>query len=198
MTESALAVELQAQVNKQTATELTLAYELRNSTGSRIFVFDHLLYFDAKGATRRADTGAYVFQDGGGVARVVRGFIAPPMFMSVARRPPIVASAINPGWASAGVIKLALPLAEANAYFPPQVCDPASARPITRLRVQIGWVEEREGVKTGPFEIDHKSLVRLIGGWGSPLQRTAQIDVLVTGIRLCPYVGQFDRPQLQH
>ncbi|NEX22403.1 hypothetical protein G3480_19175 [Thiorhodococcus mannitoliphagus] len=197
MTDNALAVELRAQVNKQTATELTLAYELRNTTDTRIFVFDHLLYFDAKGATRRADTGAYVFADRDGVVRVLRGFIAPPMFMSVARRPPIVASAVNPGWASAGVVKLPLPLIEMNAYFPAEACDPASARPVSRLRIQVGWVEEREGTKTGPFEIDHKSLVRLIGGWGSPLQRTAQTEIEVTGVRLCPYAGRFDRPQLQ-
>lgn len=197
MIQSALAVELRAQVNKQTATELTLAYELRNTTAARIFVFDHLLYFDSKGATRRADTGAYVFDDGDGVVRVVRGFIAPPMYMSVARRPPIVASGVNPGWASAGVIKLALPLAERNPYFPPQPCDPSAARPVSRLRLQVGWVEEREGMKTGPYEIDHKSLVRLIGGWGSPLQRTAQTEIAVTGLTLCPHAGQFDRPPLQ-
>lgn len=197
MTDNAFAVELRAQVNKQTATELTLAYELRNTTDARIFVFDHLLYFDAKGQTRRADTGAYVFSDGDGVARIVRGFIAPPMFMSVARRPPIVASAVNPGWASAGVIKLPLPLAEAGPYFPAQPCDAASALPVTRLRVQVGWVEEREGTKTGPFEIDRKSLVRLTGGWGSPLQRTAQTELQVTGVKLCLYAGRFDRAQLQ-
>ena len=197
MTEKAIGVELRLDLLDQQADEITLRYELLNLTDGRIFVFDQILYFDAKGATRLTETGAHVFDDGDGTARIVRGFVATPMFMSVARRPPIVASSVEPGWESSGVIKLPLPLSEANPYFPPQVCDPKLAQPVTRLRVQVGWVEERDGMKIGTVEIDDKALIRLSGGWGSPLQRVAQEEIAVRGVTLCRYSGRFHRPQLQ-
>ncbi len=197
MTENARGVELDVQVQAQKDTEIRLAYELRNTTRARIFVFDHILYFDSKGAISLSNTGSYVFFDHQETARIIRGFIAPPMYMSVARRPPIVASAVDPGWASAGLIELPLPLAETNPYFPPQTCDPRAARPISRLRLQVGWVEEREGLRTGVFKVDERSLVRLLGGWGTPLQRVAQTDIGVTGVAICVHSDPFDRPQLQ-
>lgn len=197
MTEKAIGVELRLELLDKQADEISLRYELLNSTDGRIFVFDQMLYFDTKGATRLNDTGAHVFDEGGGTVRIVRGFVAPPMFMSVARRPPIVASSLQPGWESAGVIKLPLPLGEGNPYFPPQACDPKWAHPVTRLRVQVGWVEERDGMKISTVKIDDKALTRLSGGWGSPLQRVAEGEIAVRGVALCPYSGRFDRPQLQ-
>jgi hypothetical protein len=197
MTNMASGVELKARVLAQNASEISLQYVLDNSSASRIFVFDQLLYFDSKGATRLAETGAYVFLDGERTARIVRGIIAPPMYMSVARRPPIVASPVDAGATRNGTIKLALPMSEVNPYFPPQECDPKSARSVTLFRVQVGWVEEREGMKMGSFVVDGKALVRLSGGWGSPIQRVAETEVSVKGVGICSYPGRFDRPQLQ-
>jgi len=156
-----------------------------------------LLYFDSKGATKLSDAGAYVFMDGERTARVVRGVVAPPMFMSVSRRPPIVASPVEPGASKRGTIKLALPLTEANPYFPPQECDPKRVIQISRLLIQIGWVEHRQKTTAGKFVIDGTELVRLTGGWGSPVQRIAQTEVAVRGVELCPRAGQFDRPLLR-
>ncbi|MBK8337533.1 MAG: hypothetical protein IPL03_13585 [Sterolibacteriaceae bacterium] len=197
MSDIALAVDLRASVAGQSDREITLQYALENSTGGRIYAFDLPLYFDSKGATKLAETAAYVFLDGERTARIVRGILAPPMFMSVSRRPPIVASAIESGASKSGTIKLALPLSEANPYFPTQECDPKSARPIARLLLQIGWVEHRQNTVTAKAVIDAKELVRLTGGWGAPLQRVAQAEVAVRDVGLCPYSGQFDRAQLR-
>lgn len=197
MSDMVFAVDLKANVVAQSDSEMTLQYALQNSTASRIYAFDSLLYFDSKGVTKLSETGAYVFMDGERTARVVRGIVAPPMFMSVSRRPPIVASAVEPGESKRGTIKLALPLSEANPYFPPQECDPKAARPISRLLLQIGWVEHRQETVTGKFMVDGKELVRMTGGWGAPVQRVAQTEVGVRGVGLCPHAGQFDRPQLR-
>lgn len=197
MANMASGVELKARVLAQDTSEISLQYVLDNSSDNRIFVFDQLLYFDSTGVTKLAGTGAYVFLDGEHTVRIVRGVIAPPMYMSVARRPPIVASPVEAGATRKGTIKLALPMNEVNPYFPPQECDPKSARSVALFRVQVGWVEEREGMKIGSFVVDGKELVRLSGGWGSPIQRVAETEVSVKGVRICSYPGRFDRPQLQ-
>lgn len=197
MSDLALAVDLKARVAGQSESEITLKYSLENGSAERIYAFDLVLYFDAKGATKLAETGAYVFADGDHAVRVVRGIIAPPMFMSVSRRPPIVASPVEPGAAKSGTIKLALPLAEASPFFAPQECEASSAKPIARLLLQIGWVEHRPQTATGTFAVDGKELVRLNGGWGSPVQRVAQTEIPVRGVALCPRSGPFDRPQLR-
>lgn len=197
MSDLANAVELKASVAGQNDREITLQYVLENSTGGRIYAFDLPLYFDSKGATKLAETDAYVFLDGERTARVVRGIVAPPMFMSVSRRPPIVASQVETGASRTGTIKLALPLSEANPYFPAQECDAKSAKPIARLLLQIGWVEQRQETQTAKVVVDGKELLRLTGGWGTPLQRVAQAEVAVRGVGLCPYSGQFDRAQLR-
>lgn len=197
MSDIALAVDLRASVAGQDDREITLQYVLENSTGGRIYAFDLPLYFDSKGATKLAETGAYVFLDGERTARIVRGIVAPPMYMSVSRRPPIVASQVEPGASKTGTIKLALPLSEANPYFPGQECDAKSAKPIARLLMQIGWVEQRPEAQTAKVLVDGKELLRLTGGWGAPLQRVAQVEVAVRGVGLCPYSGQFDRAQLR-
>ena len=197
MSDMVFAVDLKANVVAQSDSEMTLQYALQNSTASRIYAFDSLLYFDSKGVTKLSETGAYVFMDGERTARVVRGIVAPPMFMSVSRRPPIVASQVETGASRTGTIKLALPLSEANPYFPAQECDAKSAKPIARLVLQIGWVEQRQETQTAKVMVDGKELLRLTGGWGTPLQRVAQAEVAVRGVGLCPYSGQFDRAQLR-
>lgn len=197
MSDMALAVDLKANVVAQSESEMTLQYALENATGGLIYAFDSVLYFDSKGATKISETDAYVFMDGERTARVVRGIVAPPMFMSVSRRPPIVASPVEPGASKRGIIKLALPLSESNPYFPPQECDPQTVSQISRLLIQIGWVEHRQKTVTGKLVVDGKELVRMTGGWGSPVQRVAQTEVAVRGIGLCPRAGQFDRPQLR-
>ena len=196
MSDMALAIDLRANVVAQSDSEVTLQYALQNSTAGRIYAFDSLLYFDSKGATKLAETGAYVFLDGERTVRVVRGIVAPPMFMSVSRRPPIVGSPVEPGASKRGTIKLALPLSEANPYFPPQECDPKAARPIARLLLQIGWVEHRQETVTGKLVVDGNELVRMTGGWGTPVQRVAQTEVAVRGVGLCTHAAPFDRPQL--
>jgi hypothetical protein len=197
MSDIALAVDLRASVAGQDDREITLQYAVENSTGGRIYAFDLPLYFDSKGVTKLAESGAYVFLDGERTARIVRGIVAPPMYMSVSRRPPIVASQVEPGASKTGTIKLALPLSEANPFFPPQECDAKSAKPIARLLLQIGWVEQRPETQTAKVVVDGKELLRLTGGWGAPLQRVAQVEVAVRGVGLCPYSGQFDRAQLR-
>lgn len=197
MSDVALAVKLDAQVMRQSEQDIEVQYVLVNSTPGRILLFDQLLSFDAKGAIRLAQYGAYVFRDGEKSARLVIGLVAPPMFMSVARRPPIVVSILEPGATRTAAIKLSLPLAEFNPYFPVQACDPKQAKPVIRLQVQLGWVEQRSGMSLGKVVVEGKEFDRLSGGWGSPLQRVAMAEVAVHGVGLCEYAGQFDRPELQ-
>lgn len=199
MSDIALAIELRANVAAQNDREIILHYAIDNSTAGHIYVFDTLLYFDAKGATKLAETGAYVFFDGDKTARIVRGIVAPPMFMSASRRPPIVGTPVEPGRSKTGRIRLALPLAESNPYFPPQECDDSPTKPVARLLLQIGWIEQRQETKTAKLIVDDKELVRMVGGWGSPVQRVAQTELPVRGVGLCPRPAPFDRPQLtQH
>jgi hypothetical protein len=192
MMDLTFAATLSAQVVEQSAQEITLQYVLSNATQTRIFAFDRVLYFDPKGVTKYGGTDAYVFLDSESVARLVRGIIDPPMYMSVSRRPPIVVTPIEPGKSVIGSIKFLLPFSEMNPYFPRQECNVKATKSITVFRLQIGWVEQRENMGFAKVLVDGNEMIRLVGGWGTPLQRVAQTEISVRGVGLCPYVGRFD------
>ena len=112
MLDLAHALSIQAQIVEQSAEEITLQYVLSNTTRERVYAFDRLLYFDDKGVTKLDETGAYVSLDVPSTARIVRGVVKPPMYMSVSRRPPIIVSPIEPGGRLGG--KITLPLFTAS------------------------------------------------------------------------------------
>lgn len=189
--------DLSVVVTEQTAGSITLRYQLSNRTAVPIYAFDTILRFSDIGNTYVDEFGAYVFRAEGGIVRLVRGMVAPPMTVSVNRRPPPVALPIQAGGNKTGTIKLALPLSEINPYFQSQVCKQEDTVPVNAFRLQVGWVEQRPEIAIERFVIGEFTLLRLRGGWGQPLQRTATADVAVNGIRVCPHVGPFDRPLLQ-
>lgn len=196
MTNEVGAAELKAAVVGQNAQQIELRYQVRNVSKDRIYVFTPMLRYGPKSVIKRDDEGAHVFLQGNHTARLLRGLIAPPLYMSVARRPPIVVTAVEADASHVATIRLALPLVEANPYFPPQECDLRSAHSISELKLQVGWVEARTGMALGEVSVDGAKLLRLSGGWGAPLQRVLETVVPVTGVALCPYAGQFDRPAL--
>ncbi|MFZ4622909.1 MAG: hypothetical protein ACOYNF_01615 [Rhodoferax sp.] len=191
MTDLAYAVTVSALVAEQSAQEITIQYRLSNQSQTRVFAFDRVLYFDQKGQTKNAETDAYIFLEGQSIARLVRGIINPPMYMSVSRRPPIVVTPIEAGQSAIGTIKLPLPFSEMNPYFPRQTCDGKVVKPIVILRLQIGWVEQRQNMTFAKVTIDGTEMIRLQGGGGSPLQRVAQTEISVGRVALCPYIGKF-------
>ena len=196
MTDLAYTVTLSAQVIELSAQELTLKYVLSNLSQTRIFAFDRVLGFDQKGLTKFAETDAYVNLDGNSVGRVVRGIIHPPMYMSVSRRPPIVITPIESGKSVSGTIKFSIPISESSPYYPRQACDAKAAKSTAMLRLQFGWVEQREKMGFAKVMVDGKEMIRLVGGWGDPIQRIAQTEVSVRGVGVCPYVGRFDAAKL--
>ena len=196
MLDLAHALNIQAQIVEQSAEEITLQYVLSNTTRERVYAFDRLLYFDDKGVSKLDETGAYVSLDVPSTARIVRGVVKPPMYMSVSRRPPIIVSPIEPGGRLGGKITLPLPMRESSPFFPPQACDAKTAKAISKLRLQIGWVEQRESIVVANFLIEGKEMLRAVGGWEVPRQRVAQTEIAVQGLGLCSYPGRFDAAQL--
>ncbi len=190
------AAELKAAVVGQNAQQIELTYHVRNMSKNRIYVFTPMLRYGLKATIKRDDEGAHVFLEGNHTARLLRGLIAPPLYMSVARRPPVVVTAVEAAASYVATIRLALPLTEANPFFPSQECDLRSAYSISELKLQVGWVEARTGMALGEVSVDGVTLLRLSGGWGAPLQRVLETVVPVTGVALCKYAGQFDRPAL--
>ena len=196
MGNESLAVQLSAVVASTTATEISINYALKNTTNARIVVFDHYVYFGEKSVAHRDPGGVNVFLDADGSARLVRGVFSPPIYMAVASRPPILVSPVEPGASLTGVIRLAVPTAESNIFFPRISCDVANARRIKHVRLQLGWLEHGSNMTFRELVIDDKKFFNIGSDWGQPVQRVAEVNIAGLSILVCPYPGRFDGPLL--
>jgi len=190
-------VIMDAKILNQTTSQVTVEYTIHNNALNRIFVFDQLLKFDDKGEIGFDQDNAYVFLENN-IVRLVRGIVNPPLIKSVSRRTPIVASILEAGESKTETMTLGMPTREYHPFFPPmEFCEPKLKQEVTKVLLQIGWIEEQKGITTSTIKIGEKELMKLSGGW-NPLQHVLEADIPAPqNYQACMYLGAiFDRPQL--
>lgn len=198
MSQIAYALELNAEVVSQTPQQLTLRYQTLNRSEDLVYLFVPVLHFVSGATAVKLATSGWLSLEGQHTARLTMGLVAPPAYISVARRPPPVVTPVAAGKTHEGLIELPLPLLESSPYFASQECAPPQLRSIVEMRVEIGWVEARSNMAFQNVKIEDRDYQRLMGGWGAPTQRVSTASVPVRGVALCPNSAErFDRAQLQ-
>jgi hypothetical protein len=181
-------VTLDARASKKDG-RLVITYRLANPGPGAIYVRDLMVNYDAAGQRIDPDL-AYVFWEQPATARIVRGELGLPPDIDVTKKESPFVRAIAAGEAAEGRISLAMPIPEYSPFYPP----PRNPRlvPCGKIRLLIGWIEERPGMLPTPRKVGGEEALLLKGSWTGPIQRLAEKTIGLP-VDLQAYTDGFDR-----
>jgi len=173
------------------AGKLVVEYVLVNRSGRTIYVFDRPTRFQA-GVVKVDPDRMFVLLSGKDEVRLLQTFVGLPELHDIRRRPPLIVSPVPPQAELRRTIALDLPLSENQQFYS---ANPAADPPVTvdRVRVQVGWVEERAGMTVNTLPIDGRDQTKLSGGWGKPTQWISEALLATPQVTVLRHVEPFER-----
>jgi hypothetical protein len=185
------AVELTAklEVSKEM---LTIEYDVHNRSDKVIYVFDRLTSFEGP-ATKVEPDQAFVLLEGADAVRIVCALMPKPDLMSIARRPPTYVSIVQPQGSRTGRLNLGLPLIERHPFYPKINKEAGKETLVQRLILELGWVEQRPGMKLSERQSALGTEVELSGGWGKPVQWISEMALAAPGLPVVRHPNPFER-----
>lgn len=191
-------VSLRASVLPKPDMRLDVAYTLRNESDSPIYVFDRPTRFESGGIVVVEPDRMFVLLDKDGAVRLLHVLMPTPTIRAVRQRPPVYVSRVDAHAAHTRRLTLPLPLRENQQFFS---ADPDATEPrvtVDKVRVVVGWVEERPGLQVARVETPAGAELNLYGGWGLPAQRLSMVDSTVPSIVVVEHLPPFERyPRLE-
>lgn len=173
----------------KTGPKIAVNYKLTNTGSVPIFVWDVMVGQGPKEQFLDSNL-AYVCWEEPNTVRLTRAMLRlPPDHDVTVKEVPFVRKLPSQGTAD-GRIVLSIPVQEYNPFYPP--AKDTREVPCNKVRVIIGWIEEKPGMTVSKREVGGQEVLALRGGWGPPLQRWDQI-VLDCSVELAVRSDPFDR-----
>jgi len=176
---------------KATGKVLDVEYVVSNQTDRTVYVFDRTARF-ANGKVVVEPDRMFVALNGTDEVRILHAFMGPPRSRDVNRRPPVLATPVAPRAELRRKLALSLPLHE-NVQFD-SADDAPDATPVVvkRVRLIVGWVEQRPGMTVAPQPTAAGEEIKLSGGWGQPVQWLSEMAA-DRAVPVAPHREPFER-----
>lgn len=173
---------------------LTIRYDVRNRSDKLIYVFDRLTSFEGP-LTKVEPEQAFVLLQGTDAVRIICALLPKPPLLSIARRPPTYVSVVQPGGTRTGRLQLGLPLIERHPFYPQIKKEEGKETRVQRVIFELGWVEQRPGMKLSEQPSALGTEVDLSGGWGKPTQWISEMTLSAPGLPVVRHPDPFERPR---
>ena len=171
--------------------KLIVEYTVRNNTQHDIYLFDQMISYGGNKQIidpNKADS----FFDEPKTLRLVRGILQLPGEKDVkVYVKPYVRS--GPGRDEAkGRIELPVPVPEMSTFY--GLPDPENSKTVDceKIRLLIGWVEFRNGMKIDEDDVSGQKVLRVSGSWDKPYQRLLE-KTLTVKVSVVVRTDTFDR-----
>ncbi len=194
-TEKAMVEDSKAVVMKASASisgdRLVVNYELKNESDRTVYVWDQMIAY--AGSDQVIDeNAAYVFYEEPNTIRLVRANLALPPEIDVARKEIPFSRILAAKAKITGAISLEMPLKEYSPFYGRPEGENALLHKCTSVRLMIGWLEAKDGMKISERKVGDKTVLAIRGAWPGAYHHLAE-QKLPIDVDLVMFKSIFDR-----
>ena len=158
--------------------KLVVDYTVKNTLSHSIYVFDKMVAYDAQGQPKIDPFTAYCFWEEPSTLRLVRAVLTIPPNMNVYSLEIPYARELKPQASLTGRIELPVPVVEKSPFYQPPADENSKIVKCNKIRLYIGWTEDREGTTILEQTLGSEKGLRIRGSFRPHLVR-ADLDASV-------------------
>lgn len=166
---------------------LLIKYNLENQSDEIIYVYDLLDIGDSI----QEDLAYRCFEEPD-TLRVVKAVLPLPLDRDVYMQEVPHIRSVDPNESIEGKINLPIPIMEYNPYYPLMNPDEQKETDINQIRLLIGWVNKRSGMKIAETNVGGTDVLQIRGSWREPHYYLAE-TIVRTETKLMVRHESFDR-----
>lgn len=171
--------------------KLNVSYDVENFTDSDVYVWDGMIGFDGPEKVVENDR-AYVYFEEPATVRIIRGELPSPTTIKVGVKQILFARLLKARSKLSAAFSLPYPLKEHSPYFEPLKEEEQELKKCSRIRLMVGWIPPKAGMKIDEREIKGEKWYKVRGLWEPPYQEIVE-QYIPLDLDLFIYTSSFER-----